>query len=723
MPVKIARVALDVPRKPPFDFWIPEDIPVVVGALVRVPFGAGNHERIGVVVAIESLAAVPTDRLKPLLGRVPGDVAVPPAIMGLAHFAAEYYRCGIGEMLFSALPPGLKRRNPVIEPRPLAYRWTGLAPPSTRSRHQQELHQLLQAGPQSAAAVRHQLPEASATLRALISKGVIAEAPIEAAPVVAVPPLLNDQQQQAAAQISASEGFQVHVLHGVTGSGKTEVYLHCIAAVIARGQQALVLVPEIHLTPQLADIVRARFGQDRVAVAHSSKSEGARSRAWLDGADGNVDIVLGTRLAVFAPLARIGLIVIDEEHDPSFKQAESPRYSARDLAIVRARQDNVPVVLGSATPSLESYENARRGRYQRHILAKRAVVAAQPPKIQLIDTRRARLVEGLAETAIDALKRCVARGEQALVFINRRGYAPALSCFNCGWVAECPRCDAKTVFHRATMQMVCHQCGRQEALPRQCPACGNVDIKPVGRGTQRLESSLTDLLPGARLLRMDRDSMARREAFANARDQIRRGEVDVLVGTQMLAKGHDYPRLTCVVVVDADRSLHANDFRAPERMFAMLLQVAGRAGRAELPGEVWIQTDFPRHPVYATVVSQDFERFARHELAQREQHLLPPAASLIMLRAESAAPEGAIGFLAAIAQTAASFTKAEQLGVQVFDAVPSLITRKADVYRAQLLLSARSRQALRLTLDALEQDLGRPPKGVQWWVDVDPLDI
>jgi primosomal protein N' (replication factor Y) len=647
--------------------------------------------------------------------------------IALCVFAADYYAATLGETLLGAIPPALKRSRPVIEPIPQVFYLTAAgaaATPAKNAHKQASLLAVLGEGPRCAADLAVAVPGYAPALKTMLAQAWVATRDAGGeAPVAPTLPKLTHEQARAVAGIEVGQQFAVHLLQGITGSGKTEVYLRLIAHALSVGGQALLLVPEINLTPQLAQIVAARFGASAVAIAHSSLADGERSRAWLDAQSGRARIVLGTRLSVFMPMASLKLIVVDEEHDPSYKQQEVPRYSARDLAIARGRLEGATVILGSATPSLETYENARRCRYQRHVLAERAIAAARPPTVRLVDTRLAKLTEGVAASVVEAIQARIARGEQSLVFINRRGYSPSLACFNCGWVSACPRCDAKSVFHRTPPALVCHQCGHSERVPRQCPACGNSDIKPVGRGTQRIESALVEMLPTARILRMDRDSMARKEAFARAREQVRAGEVDVLVGTQMLAKGHDYPRLTLVAVIDADRSLYATDFRAPERMFATLLQVAGRAGRSELAGEVLIQTDFPRHPVYHAVVTQDYDAFAEQELAIRERHGLPPFTYLILLRAESVNVDGALTFLGGIAQAARSYSAAEQLGAEVFDAIPALLARRAEVHRAQVLIAARSRLALKAILAAVDDALSSPPKGVVCWVDVDPQEV
>jgi primosomal protein N' (replication factor Y) len=444
-------------------------------------------------------------------------------------------------------------------------------------------------------------------------------------------------QAVAIAAITAARAFQTFLLHGVTGSGKTEVYLQAIAAVLARDGQALMLVPEIALTPQLEARVSARFPAAHVVSAHSGVADAARARAFLAALEGRAAIVLGTRLSVFMPMPRLQLIVVDEEHDASFKQQEGLRYSARDVAIYRARQRDIPIVLGSATPSLETFHHAASGRYTRLELPQRAVAAAELPSVATIDTRKQKLQDGLSAELIAAVGERLQRGEQSLLFLNRRGYAPVLACPACGWISHCRRCAANLVLHLADRRVRGHHRGFEMAIPRACPDCGNLDLQPFGRGTQRLEAKLAETFPAARILRIDRDSADSPKKWQALLATIHAGEADILVGTQMLAKGHDFPKLTLVGVVGADAALFAADFRAPERLFAQLMQVGGRSGRHDLPGTVLIQTEYPNHPLYRALREHDYATFAQAQLAERDAAGFPPFAFQAMLRAE--APE------------------------------------------------------------------------------------
>jgi primosomal protein N' (replication factor Y) len=541
------------------------------------------------------------------------------------------------------------------------------------------------------------------------------------------PPQLTAEQQVALAVMAANgQGFKAYLLHGVTGSGKTEVYLRLVEQALSVGQQVLLLVPEINLTPQLEARVAARFPSAGLVSLHSELTDAARTRNWRAALDGSARIVLGTRLAVFTPMPDLGLIVVDEEHDSSFKQQDGMRYSARDVAVFRAHERSVPIVLGSATPSLESWANATDSRtparYTLLTLYERAVKNARLPVVQRIDTRLEKLQDGLSGALLLAIEKRLVRGEQSLVFLNRRGYAPVLTCTCCGWISHCHRCAANLVLHLADGRLRCHHCGYECRVPKACPSCGNQDIQPFGRGTQRLEVVLAERFPQARVLRVDRDSAKSRKQWEALVEQIYAGEADILVGTQMLAKGHDFPKLTLVGTLGADAALFAADWRAPERLFAQLMQVAGRAGRAELPGEVLIQTQFPDHPLYASLVRHDYPAFANEQLREREQAGFPPYAYQAMLRAEAPLMADSLAYLAA----ARSWPQAAAHGeVMLYDPVPMRLARRANLERAQLLAESPSRRALqnflgewRLQLEAI-----KAPSRLRWHLEIDPLEF
>ncbi len=531
---------------------------------------------------------------------------------------------------------------------------------------------------------------------------------------------LNAAQAAASERIGAALGaFHAFLLHGITGSGKTEVYLQLIARAIERGGQALVLVPEIGLTPQLEARFRAAFPDASIAVLHSALEDTARTHAWLEAALGHAHIVLGTRLAVLTPLPRLALVVVDEEHDASFKQQEGLRYSGRDAAVQRAKLVACPIVLGSATPSLETWHNSALGRYERLSLPERAVPGAKLPAVRTIDLRKETAPHGLAEPVIEAIKARLARNEQSLVFINRRGYAPVLACEACGWAAGCTRCTAHMVLHSATPGLLCHHCGAKERVPRACPTCGNVDLRPLGRGTQRIEETLAELFPQARVLRIDRDSARRRAELARKLDDVRRGEAEILVGTQLLAKGHDFPGLTLVAVLNADSALLSTDFRSAERMFATLAQVGGRSGRREQPGEVLVQTRYPGHPMFAALMRHDYAGFAEGQLAERRSAGFPPFVHEVALRAEARKLETTMAFLRAAARLVPA-----PAGVRIYDPVPHVVTRRAGYERAQLIVQSSSRPVLQEYLRAWAASIAAmAPRSIRWHLDVDPIEF
>ena len=533
-------------------------------------------------------------------------------------------------------------------------------------------------------------------------------------------PVLNPAQQEAAAAIGQAQGFAPLLLWGVTGSGKTEVYLQACAQVLARDPQAqiLILVPEINLTPQLEGNIRARFPGAMLATLHSSLSEGERMLHWLAAHQGHARIVLGTRLAILASLPNLKLIVIDEEHDPSYKQQEGLRYSARDLAVWRARQLDIPIVLGSATPSLETWHHAQSGRYKRLELRERAVRDAVLPRVRLVDLERDRPRDGLTGDLLAALRARLERGEQSLLFLNRRGYAPVISCDACGWISNCTRCTSFMVLHKLEHRLRCHHCSLELRIPRHCPTCGNVDLQPLGRGTQRIEEGLQAMFPEARVLRIDADSTRRKGSAQEAFDTVHRGEVDILIGTQMVAKGHDFKNLTLVGILNPDTALFSQDYRAAERLFAQLMQVAGRAGRAGgAPSDVLVQTRYASHPLYGALVRHDYERFAGGQLAERREAGLPPFMYQALLRAEARELATAIAFLEQARDCLPSET------ILINDPIPMTMTRVHNVDRAQLLVESSSRPALQAFLREWVELLRAMKPRVKWSLEVDPLDI
>lgn len=723
--MRIVRVALPIPLPQAFDYTCKDACETDVGRCVRVPFGRG--EKSGVIVALPQASEVDTARLKPVI-HVQREVdALPADWLALVAFVARYYHAPLGEVIALALPPGLRRADgvssedadPLLEPSAAGCAAVGEAKRSSRALQLvQEL--IANGGPLRRSALR-ELPSGAAVGDAL-KRGWLQAADAGLPHRSAAAPALTEEQAAAIAEVTAAgDGFRVWLLQGVTGSGKTEVYLRLAERALADGRQVLMLVPEIALTPQLERRVAQRFPAANVVSLHSALAEGARSRGFVQALEGRADIVLGTRLAVFAPLPRLGLILVDEEHDASYKQQEGVRYSARDVAVWRARQRDVAVVLGSATPSLESWQHARNGRYTTLSLSRRALASTLPP-VRCIDTRRLRLDEGLSPALCDAIAARLARGEQSLVFLNRRGYAPVLSCPSCGWVSRCPHCSANLVVHLADRRLRCHHCGCEGPIAPACPSCGDQDIQPYGRGTQRIEARLAERFPDARVLRVDRDAARTRPQWEALLQTIADGGADILVGTQMMAKGHDFPQLTLVGVVGADSSLHAADFRAPERLFQQLMQVGGRAGRGELPGEVLIQTEYPGHALYQYLARHDFDGFARMALEERRQAGFPPHTHQAMLRADAPLLDAAVDFL----RHARRLAEAEAPeGLRLYDPVPMRLTRLARRERAQLLVEADQRGVLQGFLLQWMATLRaqRTAHELRWQLDVDPLEV
>jgi primosomal protein N' (replication factor Y) len=657
------RVALDVPLPRLFDYALPEGASVASGDRVTVPLGRRNQT--GVVIEAESASELGFDRLKTVIDVRSDAPRLSTQWLELMRFLSSYYQRPLGETVISALPPRLRSVKP--------------------------------------------LPR----------KSLDGESYSVSARFVPTHPLTADQKRAVDAIAAKLGSFTAVLLHGVTGSGKTEVYLHLIARVLESAGQALVLVPEISLTPQLEGRFREAFPEARIALMHSGLEDVARTTAWLEAARGDAGIVLGTRLAVLAPLPKLALIVVDEEHDSSFKQQEGVRYSARDAAVYRAKLAGCPVVLGSATPSLETWYNFRQRRYERVELAQRASPGARLPAVSTVDLRTHPLEQGFSAPVLDAIGRRLARREQSLVFINRRGYAPVLTCEACGWYAGCSRCTGRLVLHAPDRRLHCHHCGAQQPIPRACPTCGNVDLKAMGRGTQRVEETLAARFPGARIVRIDRDSARRRAELSRTLAGIRRGEGDILVGTQLLAKGHDFPGLTFVGVLNADTALLSTDYRAAERLYAVLSQVAGRAGRREQLGEVLVQTRYPDHPLFAALIGHDFAGFAESQLVERHSAGFPPYVFEAVLRAEAPQLASAMSFL----REARTLQEPPE-SVRVFDPVPHTLTRRSGLERAQLVMQSASRSALQAHLTALSARLYETaPRGVRWHLDVDPIEF
>ena len=755
-PPLILKVAIDTPLRQAFDYLPPREGSVPApGTRVLAPFG--RRQLVGVVVSHEQQSNLDSTKLKPISRAIDPVPTFDSELLKLLLWAADYYHHPVGEAVGTALPRLAREGAPLRE----TVEWWTLTPEGAaawtdgeprRAPRQRALLQALapmDSGPPTAvdaATLSDRLPGWRDAAKPLLARGWIVRhedlAPagdrsagttaaktdaVDAAPAAApsgqaAPPAPNAAQQAALDALAAADDgrYQGWLLHGVTGSGKTEVYLRLAERHLVRGRSVLVLVPEIGLTPQLVGRFAARFPRTPLAVLHSGLTDTARLEAWRRAHSGAARLVLGTRSAVFAPLPGLGLIIVDEEHDASFKQQEGGfRYSARDLALVRAQGLGIPVVLGSATPSLETLHNAATGRLTRLALPERAA-AAQPPLLRLVDLRAERVHAGLSTTAVTAIERHLAAAGQVLVYINRRGYAPTLACTACGWVAPCASCDARMTVYRNAERLRCHHCGADRDLPRQCPQCGYA-VKTVGQGTERIEETLAETFPGIGIARLDRDVVRRADELEAVLGRVASGEARILVGTQMVAKGHDFPAVTLAVVLNADQGLFSTDFRAAERLAQTLVQVAGRAGRGAQPGEVLIQTEHPDHPLLRGLVTGGYEAFAAAALAERRDAAWPPFAKLAALRASGLAAEDAIAFLEAARRLAGPAPE----GLRLLGPAPAAMARRADRHHAQLLIDAGARGVLHRFLDAWLPQVEALPEArrVRWALDVDPLEL
>jgi primosomal protein N' (replication factor Y) len=723
-PPTVLHVALPVPLPQSFDYLPPpgqEAGPDWLGCRVRVPFGRGEGERIGLVVGCGP-AGHEQAGLKPALERLDAQPLLAGELLDSLRWAATYYHAPLGELVAAALPAPLRAGQPLPETGEYGWQATAegrAAADGGRDGRPRRLLQRLLEAPRGETWLDEAEPGWRDPMRRLQARGLVERIRLDdiVPHPTAAAPEPTAGQREALAALRAGEGFRTLLLEGVTGSGKTEVYLRAIADVLAEGRQALVLVPEIGLTPQTLARFRARLGVPVLAM-HSGLADGERARAWTAMARGEGRVMVGTRSAVFCPLPQAGLIVVDEEHDASYKQQDGVRYHARDLALVRARALGVPVLLGSATPSLESLHNALAGRYGHVRLGQRAG-GARPPAVKVLDVRKRPLRDGLCEEAVLAIAACLERGEQALVFRNRRGYAPVLLCHDCGWSARCSRCDSAMTVHAGGRRLTCHHCGARAPVPNACPDCASLGLQPQGAGTERLEQALAERFPTARLLRVDRETTRRRDALEQHLARLG-NEPGILVGTQMLAKGHDLPNLSLVVVVGVDEGLYSADFRAGEKLAQLLIQVAGRAGRASKPGQVLLQTHHPEHPLLTTLLAGGYPAVAALALAEREAAHFPPFAHLALLRAEADHEATVQAFL----QEAHRLFEPRE-GVQANGPMPAPMPRRAGKARGQLLLEAQRRgplhAALRDWLPALRAL--KSARRVRWSLDVDPIDL
>ena len=702
--------------------------PLPPGTRVLVPFR--NKTVVGIVWETDIAPDMDTARILSVQTAFVEEKPLPQSWRDLLAFTSRYYHYPTGQAVFAALPQGLKETRAVEMPQPplfYALNEAGRAqtPPPSRFNKKAALWDALLSGGMTMAALKQVNAQAAKLIEDWAEQGWIetteaAKSVLESCHGQASHSefVLNADQQKASDEIQTAFGkFQPFLLYGITGSGKTEVYFDAMAKVLAQGRQVLFLLPEINLTPQLLKRVENRFADVPTAVLHSQMAAGKRTQDYLRAMLGQAKLVIGTRLAVFTPLPDVGLIVVDEEHDGSFKQDNELRYHARDLAVWRAKQSGCPVVLGSATPSLESWHKAQSGAYRLLQLTERAHASAQLPQVEILNVGRLKLDNGFSPQALQLLKQNFEAGGMSLVYLNRRGFAPALFCGDCGHTFGCPNCSAKMVLHQRARQLRCHHCDHREPIPFKCPDCGNQDLTAVGHGTQRVEETLRAFLPKAAVVRVDRDSTAHKNDWADLYRRIADNEIDILVGTQMLAKGHDFARLNLVIVLNADGSLYSADFRAPERLFAELMQVSGRAGRADKPGKVLIQTQLPEHPVFAAVKAQDYAVFAENELNERQMFAMPPFGFQTAVRADAPRVADAMEFLNAAKETLAPLLPES---VSQFGAAPMLMVRLAERERAQIFLESTSRQDLHRAVSLWVQVLQQNRDGkIRWSVDVD----
>ena len=714
------RIAVNVPLSDGLLTYSHSE-PLPQGTRVLVPFR--NKTVVGIVWETDIAPDMDAARILGVQTAFSDEPPLPENWRDLLSFTSRYYHYPTGQAVFAALPQGLKETRAVEMPQPplfYALNEAGRAqmPPPARFNKKAALWSALLSGGMTMAALKQVNAQAAKLIEDWAEQGWI-ETTEAAKPVLRSSEFqLNADQQRASDEIQTTFGsFQPFLLYGITGSGKTEVYFDAMAKVLAQGRQVLFLLPEINLTPQLLKRVENRFADVPTAVLHSQMAAGRRTQDYLRAMLGQAKLVIGTRLAVFTPMDNVGLIVVDEEHDGSFKQDNELRYHARDLAVWRAKQSGCPVVLGSATPSLESWHKAQSGAYRLLQLTERAHTAAQLPQVEILNVGRLKLDNGFSPQALQLLKQNFEAGGMSLVYLNRRGFAPALFCGDCGHTFGCPNCSAKMVLHQRARQLRCHHCDHREPIPFKCPDCGNQDLTAVGHGTQRVEETLRAFLPKAAVVRVDRDSTAHKNDWADLYRRIADNEIDILVGTQMLAKGHDFARLNLVIVLNADGSLYSADFRAPERLFAELMQVSGRAGRADKPGKVLIQTQLPEHPVFAAVKAQDYAVFAENELNERQMFAMPPFGFQTAVRADAPRVADAMEFLNAAKETLAPLLPAS---VSQFGAAPMLMVRLAERERAQIFLESTSRQDLHRAVSLWVQVLQQNRDGkIRWSVDVD----
>lgn len=708
---------------PPLSYHYPR--PLQIGT--RVVVTLNGKTQIGLVWQTNIQPNFNPDKILPIMHTFEDEPMLPESWIQLIQFTARYYHYPIGQTAFSALAPAFKENKPLVLPTPPQYytlNSLGKQQPAPPTHHHKQYHlwQALLSGSHSLAELKKIHHKAAEILDKYIKKQWIDINSEIQSPSPLVSHTHNPDQIQAIHTICQTlNQFQPYVLHGITGSGKTEVYFETIAKALAHNKQVLFMLPEINLTPQLLHRIAQRFPNTPTAVLHSQMSHATRNQNYLNALQGQAKLIIGTRLSVFTPCPQLGLIIVDEEHDSSFKQDNELRYHARNLAVWRAQQAQCPIILGSATPSLETWHKVQIGAYQLLSLPKRAIPNAQPPKIEILDIRKQSLNNGIASHVLQKLQDNYHQGGLSMVYLNRRGFSPALFCSDCGHIFGCPNCSSKMVLHQRVKQLRCHHCDFRQPIPNHCPSCGNQDLTPVGQGTQRIEETLRQTLPNARIARVDRDSTNHKHDWEQLYQAIHRQEIDLLIGTQMLAKGHDFPQLNLVVIINADNLLFSNDFRATERLFSELMQVSGRAGRASHTGQVIIQTKLPEHPIFTAIRNQDYAQFANEELKQRELFQLPPYYFQAAIRADAPKLNEATEFLNQIRDQIATMLPEHvtQLG-----SIPMQLTKLAQRERAQIFIESPNRKSLHHTLSLWQQLLSQNKNSkIRWHIDVDNQEI
>lgn len=729
----ILNIALPVPLRRSFDYAIGNNIALEFlkpGMRILVPFGK-SKERVGMLIGISNHTNVVANKIKKISSIIDQEPILSKSDLKLLQWTADYYHHPLGEVIFNTLPAFLKQGKPA-ESKKIHY-WclseTGKNfDPHTlqRAPKQIALLDLLASHPEglTIAEIESRLLHARTPLQALLKKGLIEKvesptsSPVHTTQKTEVE--LNDEQRQASKQVIRSlDSKSIFLLDGVTGSGKTEVYIEVMQAVIAEGKQVLILSPEIGLAPQLVDRITSRLPA-KIAVLHSGLSDSERLQAWVEAKTGKADIIIGTRSAIWTPLKNPGLFIVDEEHDLSYKQQDGLRYSARDVAIMRGQLSKLPVLLGSATPSAESFQNVQLKKYSLLSLNKRAG-QANTPSVEIIDLRNRAMLGAVSQVLLNAIKKELTKKNQVMLFLNRRGYSPTIMCHHCGWIADCDRCDKHMTYHKDRNTLSCHHCDHQIVLPKNCPNCKGEQMLELGHGTERLTETLTECFPNARILRIDRDSTRRKGSMELMINSINAGDADILIGTQMLAKGHHFAKLTLVGIIDADGGLCSSDFRASERMAQLFVQVSGRAGRAKKPGTVMVQTHFPDHPLLKSLISKGYRKFANVLLDERRQANLPPFSYMALLRAEGHHREQTEQFL----QKTSVLLNHQGPQMEVFGPIPAPIEKRAGKIRMQLLVLSNNRNLLRRAMHSWSMVIEKLPaaKKVRWSLDIDPQDM